>query len=63
MAETISDEHVKEICKIGQGKDCCKFITMGVGGFECAKGTEFESIILARGTSMSAQGDNCKGIK
>jgi len=60
----LSEQHVKEICKIGQGIEaCCYLIMCGTKGFECAKGT-----ILARSfrlkreaKSISAQGDNCSG--
>jgi hypothetical protein len=30
-------EHVKNVCKIGQGAACCRYLMAGPGGFECAK--------------------------
>ena len=57
------DEYAKEICKIGQGEECCAFLLMGAKGFECAKGTFTQNAInlrLAEGT-MNAKGDNCPG--
>jgi hypothetical protein len=29
--------HVTEVCKIGQGADCCKYLVMGTKGFECMR--------------------------
>ena len=60
---TIESKHAKEICKVGQGDECCAFLVMGRDGFECVKGTELKLLIdlrLAEGT-MNAKGDNCKG--
>ncbi len=59
----IESKHAKEICKVGQGEECCAFLMMGANGFECAKGTRAHAIInlrLAEGT-MNAKGDNCDG--
>lgn len=56
-------KHTREICKLGQGEDCCAFIVMGMDGFECVKGTLTQQTIelkLAEGT-MNAKDDNCKG--
>ena len=61
----VSDERAKEVCKFGQGEATCAFIILICGeGFECAKGTDIETIIrdrLAEGR-MKAKGDNCGGI-
>ena len=32
---SVSDEDAKNICKIGQGADCCIWLVMGTEGFEC----------------------------
>lgn len=69
-------EHVKEVCKIGQGKECCRYLVLGPGGFECAKidkgfvaalnGEVAPTVKMlmdqrvAKGT-MVARGDNCEG--
>ncbi len=53
---------IKEVCKIGQGKDCCRYLTMGPNGFECAKlNLGLMLTIDARVESMNAKGDNCEG--
>lgn len=56
-------EHVKNVCKIGQGNDCCRYLVMGAQGFECAKGTSLQSHLDARviTNTIVAQGDNCEG--
>jgi hypothetical protein len=58
----ISDDHVRNVCRIGQGAACCAFLTMG-NGFECAKGTSVEPTIRARlfAGTIGAKGDNCDG--
>lgn len=63
MIEIKDKEHVKEICKLGKGEECCAYFVMGPG-FMCAKGTTLAYTIelrLAAGT-MNAKGDNCQGI-
>lgn len=57
----MDDDFVKQTCKIGQGADCCKYLMMGVGGWECAKVTSLKALIDQR-TNMHAKGDNCSGF-
>ena len=57
----IDDKYLNEVCKIGQGKDCCAFLIAAPEGIACAKGTEFEEQICGRIDKMVAQGDNCEG--
>jgi len=33
----VPDDKVKEICKIGQGDECCAFLCVSGSGFECMK--------------------------
>ena len=61
----LTEQTLKEVCKLGHGVKCCAFICCGPDGFECLKGTSLEAAIrqrLAAGT-MNAQGDNCDGIQ
>lgn len=30
-------KYIKDICKIGQGHECCRYLLMGPKGFECGK--------------------------
>lgn len=53
--------YVTDVCKIGQGNDCCRYLVAGVAGFQCVKLTSMKSVLDARGTTMTAQGDNCEG--
>lgn len=57
------NDQVKNVCKIGQGHDCCRYLMMGGLGFECAKGTATAAILDIRvlSESMTARGDNCDG--
>lgn len=53
---------IKDICKIGQGKDCCRYLTRAVFGWECAKlDPSMKTQIDQRVFRMKAQGDNCDG--
>ncbi len=55
----------RNICKLGQGKDCCRYLIAGGVGFQCAKlETEAKKILDERVAAgqMSAQSDNCKGV-
>lgn len=56
-------EHVLNVCKIGQGNKCCRYLVMGTEGFECAKGTSLQVHLDERvyNNTMTAQGDNCEG--
>lgn len=54
-------KHIKDVCKIGQGSECCKYLLMGSKGFECGKITSKELIDRVWNSSKTAQGDNCEG--
>ena len=58
------DEHVKTVCKIGQGAACCRYLTAGGGGFSCAKFTSLREgpDERAKDKKMNALGDNCGGM-
>jgi hypothetical protein len=61
----IPDDTLHSICKIGQGKACCRYVIAGPGGIECAKHTDLRNLLdkrVAAGTFV-AQGDNCAGLK
>ena len=59
----ISFRHLHEVCLPGRGKDTCRYITCGSGGFECAKHTGIGKHLdnrVAQNT-ITAQADNCGG--
>lgn len=56
--------HLKEICRIGQGAACCRFIVGDGDGLHCAKlAPEWAVQINVRhiAGTMTAKGDNCPG--
>jgi hypothetical protein len=57
------NDQIKNVCKIGQGSDCCRYLMMGPKGFECAKHTELKTLLDKRVMlkTITAQGDNCEG--
>ena len=61
----LNKEHVDKVCIPGNGAFTCSYLVFSseVRGFECAKGTELEVVILKRRAqkSMNAMGDNCSG--
>jgi hypothetical protein len=53
-----------DICKLGQGQECCRYLIAGSVGFQCAKlDSELKDQLdsrVAKG-KMTACGDNCEG--
>ena len=56
-------DRVKDICRIGQKADCCKYLMGSVKGFQCAKDPELEGFkdLIDGRDDMVAKGDNCDG--
>lgn len=55
----LTDDYVKQICRLGQGENCCAFLVIGSKGFECAlRSPELSRIIIFRleNGAMSAKG-------
>lgn len=59
----MDEKYVLTICKMGQGKECCRYLTMGSRGWSCEKLTNLKSYFDKRVTenTITAQGDNCAG--
>jgi len=59
----ITETHVKTICRIGQGKECCRYLTVGPQGFMCAKHTSIKQYLdfRVKNNDITAQGNNCDG--
>jgi hypothetical protein len=57
------DKWAKQVCKVGQGQDCCRYITMAPDGFSCAKHTGLRGLLDLRAErkAIIARGDNCLG--
>lgn len=54
---------IREVCRIGQGADCCRFLSNDGTGFHCAKlNDHLVEQIEVRRPDMIAQGDNCAGF-
>jgi hypothetical protein len=51
----------KTLCKIGQGGQCCRYLTAGRKGWSCEKLTTMGQTINERVKNMNAKGDNCPG--
>lgn len=61
--DVVSADHAADICLIGQGSLCCRYLVMAPDGFNCEKGTAMGKEIDRRveaGIYKSA-GDNCPG--
>ena len=61
----IPNKYVTEVCKMGSGKLCCRYLILGGMGFECAKKEQslkrYLDLRVEQGT-INATGDNCDGL-
>lgn len=58
------NDNIKNVCKIGQGAACCKYLVVGHDGFECMKiDLKSKNVIDINWQQNEhvAQGDNCDG--
>lgn len=55
--------HVDEVCKIGQGNECCRYLAADYRGLVCIKLTSLKAQVDRRVATetMVARGDNCDG--
>lgn len=55
-------EHVMDVCKVGMGSLCCRYLTMS-GGWSCEKKSGMKAYFDRRVAekAMNARGDNCPG--
>ena len=55
------NDHVRNVCKAGQGNACCRYLVIGSMGFECMKNTELKPYLDSRVAmeTIVARGDNC----
>ena len=61
--KSLDNKRLKEICKMGQGKNCCRYIIADPDeGIVCAKGTSIQYMLDNRVNEMKAKGDNCEGL-
>lgn len=56
-------DHVINICRLGKGDKCCRYLVASAKGFECMKKTTIKETIDFKATSgnMVAISDNCDG--
>jgi len=65
MMPVIPKDHLKTVCKMGHGADCCRFIVADGGGIQCAK---HEPVLVEQinrriaADAFTARGDNCEGL-
>lgn len=64
--DQLTKKHLDEICRVGKGKSCCRYLTFNVKGFSCARvdGNTYLAITLddrVRENTMTTQGSNCGG--
>lgn len=57
------NEHIINICKIGKGHDCCRYLVMSGKSWECVKHTSMATLLDTRveTKTITARGDNCEG--
>jgi len=57
------NEWVKTVCKVGGGKDCCRYLIMACTGWSCEKKSPLAHVIdwrVTKGT-WKATGSDCPG--
>ena len=59
----IDDQHAREVCRIGQQGECCRYLTMASTGWSCEKLGPMGPELAARAKlgKIIAQADNCEG--
>lgn len=62
MSNITNEKYVDDVCKMGQGADCCRYLGRGEDGWECFKESGLKATIDAR-VDMTAKSDNCKGFE
>ena len=65
MPEYPNDDYVKDICKIGQGAACCRYLALSGGVWSCEKSVPQQKMYLDQRVadgSINARGDNCPGL-
>jgi hypothetical protein len=66
MTTITNQEYFKEVCRIGQGHACCRYLAVrGGDGFVCAKLDQSMKQYLDQRVAdqdMVARGDNCPGF-
>ena len=60
----IGEKTLMEVCKLGKGSICCRYILLDRKGFKCVKFTKLHNYIdvrVAKGV-IKARGNNCPGL-
>lgn len=66
ILEPITDEHVRDVCKVGKGAQCCRYLTTAGAHWSCEKHSALAELIDALIDSridMHGRSDNCEGRK
>ncbi len=60
----IPQKYLLEVCKLGKGEVCCRYLSNNGGVWMCAKFTPLRAFLDKRSASgaMRAKGDNCEGL-
>lgn len=63
-SKKITKAHLNSVCKLHQGEMTCRYISLGLKGFMCAKHTKMKSVLdsFVNEQKISARGDNCEGL-
>lgn len=64
MREFPDNEWTQTVCRIGQGHDCCRYLTMGRNNWSCEKKSEMKQTIDLKVLlgQFTARADNCDGL-
>ena len=65
LTNPLPADHFMNVCKPGQGHECCRYVVASPGGIECAKHSSLRHILDQRvlEETIVARGDNCDGVE
>jgi hypothetical protein len=63
--DMIPENHLREVCRLGEGSGACVYLGIGRGGWQCLKLTGLRNRIdsMRLKGEMTAAGDNCDGLE
>ena len=59
----LTNSFAADTCKLGEGTDCCKYLTADINGLQCGKLNPKVKAWIDKTTHMVAKSDNCNGVE
>lgn len=64
MTPELTEDHILNVCRIGQDAACCRYLTIDPNGWACERQTELAAVIDQRVAAglFTARSVNCAGF-